>query len=379
MEVPMLDLKAELAPIKDEIKSAVIEVVESAYYVLGPKVVELEERIAEYTGVERAVAVSSGTDALLIALMALDVGPGDLVVTTPYSFFATAGVIVRAGATPAFVDIDPDTYNMDPAALRQWFDSNSGRLDKVKAIIPVHLFGQCADMDGIMAVANEFGIPVIEDAAQAIGASYPSKNGMRKAGGMGAAGCFSFYPTKNLGGMGEGGMVVTNDGDLADKIAKLRNHGSEERYYHSIVGGNFRMDALQGAVLLVKLKHLEEWHAARRKNARYYLDNLKTDAVSLPKIAYDWDCHIFNQYVVNISERREELRERLRGKDIAHDVYYPMPFHLQKCFEKLGYKKGDFPNSEFAAGHSLALPIYPQMTTGMQDYVIETITGFYSA
>lgn len=378
MIVPLLDLGAQLAAIRSELKAAVDEVIDSTRYILGPKVGELEEAIAHYTGTRFAVGVSSGTDALLAALMALDVGPGDIVVTTPYSFFATAGVIVRLGATPAFVDIDPKTYNLCPAALRDWFETHTEQRTRVKAILPVHLYGQCADMDPILALASEFGVPVIEDAAQAIGARYPSKAGMRKAGAMGLFGCFSFFPSKNLGGLGEGGMVTTDDGSLADRLRKLRNHGMEPKYHYAMIGGNFRLDTIQAAALLVKLPFLDQWHAARQRNAAYYDAHLdRVPGLRRPTIAYQREDHTYNQYVISVAERRDALLAFLRERQVGHEVYYPVPFHEQKCFAHLGYRPGDFPHSEYAARHTLALPIYPELTPDMLDYVIESICTFY--
>ena len=370
MKVPLLDLSAQLGTIEKDVKAAVNGVIDSTRYIMGPKVVELEERIAEYVGAGYATGVSSGTDALLISLMALDVGPGDIVVTTPFSFFATAGVIARLGATPAFVDIDPDTYNLSPVALREWFEREEEKRDRVKAIIPVHLYGQCADMDPILEIAEEFDVPVVEDAAQAIGARYPSEKGELKAGTMGTLGCFSFFPSKNLGAMGDGGMVVTNDPALDDKLKKLRNHGAKPKYYHALIGGNFRLDPIQAAVLLVKLPHLDAWHKMRQKNAAYYNKRLATDAgIKRPVIAYKREYHIYNQYVVSVPDRRDELRDFLKDNDIGTEVYYPVPFHEQECFQYLGYTAGDFPNSEYAAKHTIALPIYPELTDAMQRYV----------
>ena len=373
MKVPLLDLNAQLQTIEKDVKAAVNEVIDSTRYIMGPKVVKLEEQIAEYAGVKYATGVSSGTDALLISLMALDIGPGDIVITTPFSFFATAGVIARLGATPAFVDIDPDTYNLSPDALRHWFGANKEKIDKVKAIIPVHLYGQCADMDPILEIAGEYNIPVIEDAAQAIGARYPSKAGIKKAGSMGTMGCFSFFPSKNLGAMGDGGMVVTNDAGINEKLNKLRNHGAKPKYYHALIGGNFRLDPIQAAILLVKLPHLDKWHSMRQKNAAYYDRNLNIEGVKSPTVAYKREYHIYNQYVISVMEQRDELKKFLTENNIGTEIYYPVPFHKQECFRYLGYKSGDFPNSEYAATHTIALPIYPELTIEMQDYVIEKI------
>ncbi len=376
MNVPLLDLNAQLKTIENEIKAAVNEVIDSTRYIMGPKVVELEEKIAEYVGARYATGVSSGTDALLISLMALDIGPGDIVITTPFSFFSTAGVIARLNATPAFVDIDPDTYNISPDALRRWFETEKEKRANVKAIIPVHLYGQCVDMDPILEIADRFNIPVVEDAAQAIGARYLSKTGEKKAGSMGTLGCFSFFPSKNLGGMGDGGMVVTNDAGLDEKLKKLRNHGAKPKYYHAIVGGNFRLDAIQAAILLVKLPHLDKWHSMRQKNALYYDENLNVRNIKKPVIVYKREYHIYNQYVISVPDRRDKLRDFLTENKIGSEVYYPVSFHEQECFRYLGYKAGAFPCSEHAAAHVIALPIYPELTNEMQDYVIKKIGEF---
>ncbi|MCK4715370.1 MAG: DegT/DnrJ/EryC1/StrS family aminotransferase [Candidatus Marinimicrobia bacterium] len=378
MKIPLLDLKAQLNTIRDEVKTAVDDVLESTRYIMGPKVTELEEKVADYCGANFAVGVSSGTDALLISLMALDVKPGDLILTTPYSFFATAGVVSRLNAVPVFVDIDPNTYNIDPEKLREWFQKNPDKTGNIKAIIPVHLYGQCADMDPILELANQYGIPVVEDAAQAIGSRYPSKDGVKQAGSIGAMGCFSFFPSKNLGGIGDGGMVTTNDGQVAEKLIKLRNHGSYPKYYHAMIGGNFRLDPIQAAVLLVKLKHLDTWHAGRQKNAEFYDGHFTVATIKKPVIAYRRDYHIYNQYILSVPEKRDELRKYLAANDVGHEVYYPVPFHLQECFRYLGYKKGDFPNSEYAAEHTIALPIYPELTDEMKAYVVEKIEDFYA-
>ena len=377
MKVPLLDLQAQLKPIEKEIKEAVLEVIESGRYIMGPKVEELESKIASYCNTAFALGVTSGTDALLISLMGLDVGPGDFVLTTPYSFFATAGVVARLNATPIFIDINPDTYNIDSELIKNWLEKNREKREKVKAIIPVHLYGQCADMDSILALANSYGIPVIEDAAQAIGSQYPSKTGTKKAGSMGLAGCFSFFPSKNLGAMGDGGMVVTNDEAFYQKIKKLRNHGAAPKYYHAMIGGNFRLDPIQAAVLLVKLPYLDSWHTGRQRNAAYYNQNLNIDGIIKPKVAYESSHHIYNQYVISVPENRDELRAFLNEKQIGNEVYYPVPFHLQECFKYLNYQKGDFPYSECAAEQTIALPIYPELTDAMKDYIIESIIMFY--
>jgi len=377
MKVPLLDLKAQLAPIENEIKEAVCEVIDSAHYILGPKVEEFEDNIAHYMGVEHAVAVSSGTDALLVSLTALGIGPGDIVITTPYSFFATAGVVARLNATPAFVDIDPATYNMSPEALRQWFDTRSDKISKVKAILPIHLFGQCADMDPILEIAARYDIPVVEDAAQAIGTDYPSKTGTRKAGAMGALGCLSFYPTKNLGAMGDGGMVVTGEAGLAQKLRILRMHGETKKHHHALIGGNFRFDPIQAAILLVKLPHLDQWHSARRKNAAYYDANLNIEGIVKPAIPYGRENHIYNQYIVSVPDRRDDLKQYLAENDIATAIYYPLSFHEQECFRYLGYGQGEFPHSEHASRHTIALPIYPELAEAMQDHVIEKMNEFF--
>jgi len=300
-----------------------------------------------------------------------------LVITTPYSFFATAGVIARLGARPVFIDIEPYTFNLDPEHLHDWLIKNSRQIKKVKAIIPVHLYGQCADLDPILEIAGKYNIPVVEDAAQAIGASYPSKNGIKKAGSLGKMGCFSFFPSKNLGGIGDGGMVVTDDSALTEKLIKLRNHGSHQKYYHSLIGGNFRLDTIQAAALLVKLPHLKSWHLARQKHAEYYDKAFNDSMIKAPYVAYQRSYHIYNQYVILVPDKRNELRQYLADNEIGSEIYYPVPFHLQECFKYLGYNCGDFPHSEYAANHCLALPIYPELTEEMQAYVVEKILKFF--
>ncbi len=373
MKIPLLDLNAQLQTIGNDIKNAVTEVIDSTRYIMGPKVEALENEIAAYTGAKYGTGVSSGTDALLVSLMALDIKPGDLVITTPFSFFATAGVIARLNAVPVFVDIDPDTYSMSPDALKQWFESHAEEAQRVKAIIPVHLYGQCAHMDPICELADAHSIPIVEDAAQAIGAQYPSASGLKKAGSMGALGCFSFFPSKNLGGIGDGGMVVTNDPELSEKLEMLRNHGAKPKYYHAMIGGNFRLDPIQAAVLLVKLPHLDQWHTMRQQNAAYYDEKLKDLDVKTPFVAYGRNHHIYNQYVISVPENRDGLRQFLADNDVNTEIYYPVSFHMQACFKDLGYQEGDFPNSEYAAHHTLALPVYPELTHEMQDYVVNKI------
>ncbi len=379
MNVPLLDLRPQFRELETEIRAAVDEVLASTQYILGPKVEALEAAIADYCDVRHAIGVSSGTDALLAALMALDVGPGDTVITTPYSFFATAGTVARLHATPVFIDIDPVSFNMCPAALRTWLNTDSPERARLKAIMPVHLYGQCAEMDPIRDAARQAGVPIIEDAAQAIGATYPGRAGVHRAGGMGEFGCFSFFPSKNLGGIGDGGMVVTNDANLAERVRRLRNHGMHPKYFHSEIGGNFRLDPIQAAVLLVKLPHLDRWTNLRRDNALRYDTQLNGDGLETPRTSFGREHHTYNQYVVRAPGRREELRAHLTANGVGHEIYYPLPLHLQECFRALGLKPGDFPHSEAAAAETLALPVYPGLTEAQQDYVIETLASFYAA
>ena len=359
--VPLLDLEAQYRPIRDELLAAVTRVCDSQRFILGPEVEALERELAAYIGVSDAIGVSSGTDALLIAMMALGIGPGDEVVTSSYSFFATAGCITRLGATPRLVDIDPTTYNLVPEAVRK------ALTPRTRAIIPVHLYGLCADMDPLLAIAEEAGVPVIEDAAQAIGATYRG----RKAGSMGKAGCFSFFPSKNLGAFGDAGLVTTNDPQLAEEIRLLRNHGAKQRYYHEKVGGNFRLDALQAAVLRVKLPHLQRWTDMRRANAARYVLLLGDADVVLPVQPYG-RLHIYNQFVVSVRER-DRVRAGLTERGIGTEIYYPVPFHLQQCFAGLGYERGDFPEAERAAASTIALPIYGELTPGQQETVARAL------
>jgi dTDP-4-amino-4,6-dideoxygalactose transaminase len=368
VRVPMNDVSAQLAEIGGELERAVLEVVRSGAYIMGPAVARLEAAMAEKLGVRHAIGVSSGTDALLVALMALEVGPGDRVITSTYSFFASAGAVARLGATPVLLDIDPRTYNLDPAALASWFAVNGPA--RVKAIIPVHLFGQCADMDAIRRVSGEHGVPLIEDAAQAIGATYPTGGSARQAGTMGAMGAFSFFPSKNLGGIGDGGLVVTDDDGLADRVRRLRVHGAKPKYHHALVGGNFRLDTIQAAALLVKLPHLDRWSARRREVAARY-----DAALAGPAAVYGREHHVYNQYLIR-SPARDGLQKHLAGEGIDTAIFYPVPFHLQECFRSLGHRRGDFPHAEAAAAETLALPIYPEMTATQQDHVIAAIDRF---
>ena len=379
MKVPLLDLKKQYNKIREEVMSTVKEVFESQVFILGPKVQELEEKIAEYCGAKYAVGVSSGTDALLIALMTEGIGQGDIVVTTPYSFFATVGVIARVGAVPLFVDIDEHTYNMDPVKLAERLGSlNNEQRARLKAIIPVHLFGQCADMEPIIRIAREYGLIVVEDAAQAIGAEYEFSDGtIKKAGSMGDYGCFSFYPTKNLGAFGEGGMVICNDEILYRRLKVFRNHGDVSRYSHQYVGGNFRLDALQAAILLIKLKYLEEWTEARINNAGIYKElSLKNN---LPDIEFPLEKgkrHIYNQFIIKVRDGRDGLKQFLSEKGIGCEIYYPVPLHLQECFKNLKYGVGDLPVSENAALNTLALPVYPELTRDQLSYVVDSLKLF---
>jgi dTDP-4-amino-4,6-dideoxygalactose transaminase/acetyltransferase-like isoleucine patch superfamily enzyme len=369
--VPLLDLKAQYNTIKNKIEPVVREVIESQYFILGPKVNELEAKISKYSQCKYGIGVSSGTDALLIALMALGIGMDDEVITTPYSFFATAGVISRLGAKPVFVDIEQDTYNIYADNIEKAITK------KTKAILPVHLFGQMADMDKIMAIAKIHNLVVIEDAAQALGAE--NNNGQR-SGSVGDIGCFSFFPSKNLGAFGDAGMVVTNDKKLADKIYKLRVHGSEPKYYHDIIGGNFRIDALQAAILSVKFEYLDIWTKKRQQNAEMYNKLFREQGLDknivLPIIRKGYR-HIFNQYIIRV-DKRNRLVQFLKEKSVGCEIYYPLTFNNQKCFSYLKYKKGDFPIAEKAADETIAIPIYPELTEEQQKYVVDKIAEFYT-
>ena len=369
-EVPLLDLKAQYRSLKSDIDAAIQCVVDSQWFINGPEVSGLEEEIAEYCQAKECIGVSSGSDALLVSLMALEIGPGDEVITTPYTFFATVGAIVRLGATPVFCDVEPNTLNIDPTQVE------ARVTPRTKGIIPVHLFGQCAEMDPLMAIAQRHGLAVVEDAAQAIGAEY--KN--RRAGTIGTVGCFSFFPSKNLGAFGDGGAVVTNDTQLAGKLRMLRNHGAEPKYYYRLIGGNFRLDALHAAVLRVKLRYLDDWSAARQANAAYYDHAFQQAGVAgrdviTPEVHQSR--HIFNQYVGRYTHR-DAVREWLTNRRIGNEVYYPLCLHQQDCFLNLGYQEGDFPVAEAAAANTLAIPIYPELTRDQQRHVVDTIASYYA-
>jgi dTDP-4-amino-4,6-dideoxygalactose transaminase len=393
MKVPLLDLKLQYNSIKKELDEALLKVAESQYFILGPEVDKMEKDFCSHLKCEHALGVSSGTDALLIALMAIDIKPGDEVIVPAYSFFATAGVVARLNAVPVFTDIDPVTFNMNPDSFEKKISS------KTKAVIPVHLYGQSCDMDPVIEIAKKHNIKVIEDAAQAIGVQY--KDG-RCVGTIGDIGCFSFFPSKNLGCFGDGGLVTTNNKELANKLKILRVHGGHPKYYHKIIGGNFRLDAIQAAVISVKLPHLNGWSEARRKNAQLY-NKFFVDAklaeetgrtsfddknkVLLPKAVYKSEIvnpksdlsfvnyHIYNQYIIR-TQKRNEVREFLTKNNIGTEIYYPVPFHLQECFSYLGYKQGDFPVSESAANTSIALPIFPELTEEQIKYVVDKIGEF---
>jgi len=378
--IPLLDLKAQYAPIREEIRAAMDRVCDAQHFIGGPEVEALEKEVARYSQAQFAVGVSSGTDALLVSLMTIGIRPGDEVITTPYSFFATAGSIDRLGAVPVFVDIDPVTYNIDPWLIEAAVTA------RTKAIIPVHLYGQMAGMDVIMGIASQRKLVVIEDAAQAIGA----ESGGRRAGSIGQFGCFSFFPSKNLGGFGDGGMLTTNDVDLAHKAKLLRSHGAEPKYYHQLVGGNFRLDALQAAILRVKLEYLDRWTAARQQNAKRYRTlfagaGLVASGVTaagqvgliLPTEASQRR-HIYNQFVIR-TDRRDAVMAKLKERRIGCEIYYPVPLHLQECFAALGYAPGSLPHAELAAKETLALPIYPELTEQMQAAVVQAIAEVYAA
>jgi dTDP-4-amino-4,6-dideoxygalactose transaminase len=387
MQVPLLDLKPQYRALKSEIDAAIERVCDAQAFILGPGVRELEAAVATYSGCTHGIGMSSGTDALLAALMALDIGSGDAVITSPYTFFATAGTIARAGARSLFVDIDPATFNLAPAAVERLLREDCDRLDgrvvhratgtTVRALMPVHLYGQMADMTPLMALAREFGLRVIEDAAQAIGAADGEK---RRACSIGDIGCLSFFPTKNLGAFGDAGMCVTNDAALAAKLAMVRVHGMEPKYYHQLVGGNFRLDEIQAVVLAIKLKHLDAWTLGRQENACFYYEAFERaglkGTVTLPA-ALPGVRHIYNQFVVRFPQR-DALKKYLGECGVGSEIYYPVPLHQQQCFAPLGYATGDFPESERAAAETLALPIFPELSREQLQYVVDCIAHFYA-
>ena len=393
MRVPLLDLSGQYSQLTEPIRQRFDEILRTQRFIQGPNLASFERNIAGFTGAAHAIGVSSGTDALLAALMALQIGADDAVIVPSYSFFATAGCVARLGARPLFVDIDPVTYNLAPVHLEELLRDSCERREGqtvhrgsgaiVRAIIPVHLFGQCCDMDAVTRLANEFSLEIVEDAAQAIGAEGLFQGESRQAGTMGRCGCFSFYPSKNLGAAGDAGLVIANDAKLAQDVRILRDHGMEPRYYHHVVGGNFRMDEIQAAILDVKLPHLTKWSQARRDAADFYEQEFEraglTNKITLParpnrdKVAND---HIFHQYVIR-APRRDELKQHLEKREIGTAIYYPVGLHEQNCFAYLGYKRGDLPDTEKAAAETLALPVYPELSREAQSYVVSAIAEFY--
>jgi dTDP-4-amino-4,6-dideoxygalactose transaminase len=395
MRVRLLDLSEQYRSLAEPIREAVRDVLTSGRFILGPQVEAFEKAIRTYCNVPHAIGVSSGTDALLATLMALAIGPGDAVITTPYTFFGTAGCIARVGARPIFADIDPETYNIRPSAIHEWIEQNCrmnsrGELttksgDKVRGIIPVHLFGLCCHMDALREISERYRLHLIEDTAQAIGAEFPVDGRIARAGTMAEVGFFSFYPSKNLGAAGDAGMVVCQDDKFARKLRTFREHGMGPRYFHHVIGGNFRLDEMQAAILAVKLPHLEKWAAARRAAADFYSAEFAraglTGKITLPAEPYRdrglTNHHVYHQYVIR-TPLRDALREHLAKREIETAIYYPLGLHEQKCFEYLGYEKGDFPETEHAAGETLALPIYPEISREAQRYVVDAIAEFYS-
>jgi dTDP-4-amino-4,6-dideoxygalactose transaminase len=395
MRVPLLDLSEQYRPLGDSVREAINDVLASGRFILGPKVEAFERAMCAYCNTPHAIGVSSGTDALLAILMALGIGRGDAVITTPYTFFATAGCIARVGARPLFADIDPETYNIRPSAIQEYIEKNcepdtggtwkTKNGEKLRAMIPVHLFGLCCEMDALHEVSKRYRLDVIEDAAQAIGAEFPFPERIAKAGTMGEVGLFSFYPSKNLGAAGDAGMVVCRDEELAQKLRAFREHGMEPRYYHHVIGGNFRLDEMQAAILAVKLPYLEKWAAARRAAADFYGAELSraglTEKIAVPTEPYRdrglTNHHVYHQYVIR-TPMRDALREHLSKREIETAIYYPLGLHEQKCFAYLGYKKRDFPEAERAARETLALPIYPEISREAQRYVVSAIAEFFS-
>ena len=386
IEVPLLDLRTQYREIQHEVMEAIAGVCEGQHFILGPHVKDLESRIAEYSQCRFGIGVSSGTDALLVALMALEVGPGDEVITSPYTFFATGGVIARVGARPVFCDIDPVTFNLSADAVSRFIAEHCERRNgvlvnrqtggRVKVLMPVHLYGQVADMKALMQVARQNDLRVVEDAAQAIGSEYA---GGQRAGSFGDIGCFSFFPSKNLGAFGDGGMCTTNDPALAERLSVLRVHGGKPKYYHSLIGGNFRLDEIQAAVLQVKLRHLDGWTARRQANAAFY-DRAFAKAglgshVETP-VAVDGHRHIYNQYVIR-AQRRDELKKHLQAAKIGVEIYYPVPLHVQKCFDYLGYRPDDCPESSCAAAETIAIPVYPELSDAQKQHVVDSVADFY--
>lgn len=390
MEIPFLDLKAQYQSIKEEIDKKISEVISSQRFILGAEVEGLERELAAYSQTSFAVGVSSGSDALLVSLMALEIGDGDEVITTPFTFFATAGAIARLKAKPVFCDMDEISCNLSAEKLEELLEERFSKPgdSKVKALIPVHLYGQCAEMTSILSLANKYDLFVIEDAAQAVGAEYPASDGIRRACSMGNLGILSFFPSKNLSAYGDGGMVLTNDEILASKLMLLRVHGGRDKYFYDILGGNFRLDALQAAVLRIKLKHLDDWGQKRREKASYYnklfeeSSLIEEDLIQIPVALYRdrgvQNFHIYHQYVIRANER-DRLQEFLKEKGVATAIYYPLPLHLQKCFAYLDYREGDFPVSEKASREVLALPIFPELTTKQQDFIVSSISDFYKS
>ena len=383
--VPLLDLKAQFAQIRADVMPVIEQVCSSQRFILGEQVLGLEEEVSRYCASSAGIGVSSGTDALLLALMALRVAPGDEIITSPFTFFATAGTIARLGARSVFCDIDPVTFNLSPAAVQAFIDRdcefkngtliNRRTAGRIRGLMPVHLYGQAADMGPLMAIAKRYQLKVIEDAAQAIGTEYQGK----RVGSIGDIGCFSFFPSKNLGAFGDAGLCTTDDPDLAESMRVLRVHGGKPKYFHSVIGGNFRLDELQAAVLRVKLKYLDGWTAARQRNAAFYDKSFAglglEEKISPPKVTAHGR-HIFNQYVVRV-QQRDKLRDFLAQRNIGTEIYYPVPLHLQKCFEYLKHSPGDFPESERAARDTLALPIYPELDETQLEYVVATVAEFY--
>lgn len=377
--VPLLDLRLQFSPLRDEIDEAIREIVEAQAFVLGPTVERLEQDVASYVGAKHAIGCASGTDALILSLAAAGIGEGDEVLTSPFTFFSSASSAYKVGARPAFADIDAKTFNLDPESVER----SIGK--RTRALMPVHLFGQCAEMDTLNGIAAGKGLPVVEDAAQALGAAYRSadQDAEVKAGAIGTMGCYSFFPTKNLGGFGDGGMVVTSDDELAERLRLLRVHGGQQMYHHRWVGWNSRLDALQAAVLRVKLPHLDSWSEGRAANADRYdawfreSGMIEQGSVSVPVRAENCR-HIFNQYTLRV-QRRDDLREHLKGAGVGHSVYYPVPLHLQECFAELGYKKGDLPVAERACGEVISLPVFPELTREQQERVVSAVVDFYSS